>query len=162
MWENENVTSRSVSPWKAFIDDWRARGGTGRGSPPFLSCSLSERPAWDTPEGSKNRVYEYLMNELHLKAKALAKTYKTTERELLGVLIEMQEKSLFLPLGYKHLFDYADRGLGLGESQAGYFNRVAQKSREVPQLKAAITSGEITLSQGRRLLPVITKENAPI
>ena len=102
------------------------------------------------------------MMELHTKAKALAKTFKTSEQELLGVLMEMQEKNLFLALKYKHLFDYVERGLELGESQAGYFHRVAQKSRVVPELKVAVTSGEITLSQARRIAPVITQETAPL
>ncbi len=103
-----------------------------------------------------------MMMELHNKAKALAKTYKTSEQELLGVLMEMQEKNLFLALGYKHLFHYVCDGLELGESQASYFNRVAQKARVVPELKTAVLTGEISLSQARRIVPVITPETAPL
>jgi len=103
-----------------------------------------------------------MTNALHEKALGLAKTYKTSEQALLGVLMEMQEKNLFLLLGYKHLFHYVEVGLALGESQAGYFHRVALTSRKVPELKAAVTSGELTLSQARRIAPVITPETAPL
>ena len=100
------------------------------------------------------------MNELHFKARRLAKTYKTTEGELLGVLVEVQKNRLFRELQYPNLFEYIVQELDLGESQAAYFHRVALKSCEVPQLKAAIDTGAITLSEGRRIAPILTVENA--
>ena len=97
---------------------------------------------------------------LHEKAVHLAQTYKTSESALLEVLMQMSAAQLFLSLGYKGIFDYCVRALALGEAQASYFNRVAEKSKTVPQLKEAIVSGHVSLSQGRRIVSVITPQNA--
>ncbi len=96
---------------------------------------------------------------LHESAKRLAREYLVTEGELLKVLVEMLKNGSVLVLGYKNTFDYVQRGLKLSEAQSYYFSKVAQKSIEVPQLQHAITSGELSLSQARRIVPVVTPQN---
>ncbi len=66
----------------------------------------------------------------------------------------------FFRLGYPNLFVYCTSALSLSEAQACYFSKVAKKSEEVPELKMAIEQGVISLSQARRVVPVITKETA--
>ena len=44
-------------------------------------------------------------------------------------------------------------------AQAYYFKTVAEKSEEVPEIKQAVAQGELTLSEARRIVPVLTKEN---
>jgi len=98
--------------------------------------------------------------ELDIKARALAKKYKQTEGELLEILIEMRKTKALLELGYTSIFDYCSRALKLSNAQSYYFQSVAEKSQEVPALKEAIQQGTITLSQGRRIVGKLTKENA--
>jgi hypothetical protein len=52
------------------------------------------------------------------------------------------------------------KALHMSESQAGYFHRVAQRARGVPELKEALLSGKISLSQARRIVGVINDSNA--
>ena len=100
------------------------------------------------------------MKTLHDKAVALAKTYRRTEGELLEVLMELDRSRYYLELGHGSLFEYITQGLGLSEAQACYFVRVGRKAVEVPALREAISQGELTLSQARRLVPVIETTNA--
>src|SRR5580700_429971 len=96
---------------------------------------------------------------LHEKALRLAKTYRTSECELLDTLIEMSERNLFIQMGYLDMFDYLTKALNLSECQSGYFSRVAQRARVIPQFREAVVSGRISLSQGRRVCGMIDQEN---
>ena len=99
---------------------------------------------------------------LHEKALSLSQTYRQSESELLGILIEMQKRNSFSELDYPNLFSYCVMALKLSEAQACYFSKVAKKSEEVPALKAAIDDGTLSLSQARRVVPVITQENSQL
>lgn len=101
-----------------------------------------------------------LAKELHAKAVGLAKNYLYTEGQLLTVLMEMQRRRAFVELNYANIFDYCERALNLSRAQAYYFKTVAEKSVAVPELKEAIDQGELTLSEARRIAPVITPENS--
>jgi len=98
------------------------------------------------------------MKALHEKAVALSKTYLTSEVDLLTVLMEIDDKKGYIPLGYTGIFNYCLHALKFSESQASYFSSVARKSREVPQLKQAIDSGVLTISKARRIVKVITPQ----
>ncbi len=89
----------------------------------------------------------------------LAKTYLHTEAELLTVLMEMKRRRVFAELNYSGIFDYCERALRLSRAQAYYFKTVADKSEVVPELKEAIDQGELTLSEARRIAPVVTAQN---
>lgn len=93
------------------------------------------------------------------KAKGLARDYLRTEGELLSVLTEMRRKRVFAELNFSGIFDYCERALKLSRAQAFYFKSVAEKSEEVPEIKAAVVQGDLTLSQARRIVPVVTREN---
>lgn len=97
--------------------------------------------------------------EFDERAKGLAKDYLNTEGLLLTVLIEMRRQKLFAVLNYSGIFDYCERRLNLSRAQAYYFKTVAEKSEEVPEIKQAVAQGELTLSEARRIVPVVTKEN---
>lgn len=64
------------------------------------------------------------------------------------------------PPEYTGIYDYCFRRLKLSEAQSEYFKRVALKSIEVPALKAAIDEGKLTLSQARRIVPVVSSANS--
>ena len=97
--------------------------------------------------------------ELDIKAKALARDYLITESKLLELLIKMKRQKTFLELNYTGIFDYCERALKLSRAQSYYFKSVAEKSEEVPEIRDAISLGNLTLSQARRIVPVITPEN---
>jgi 5-methylcytosine-specific restriction endonuclease McrA len=97
--------------------------------------------------------------ELNTRAKSLAKDYLNTEGKLLDLLIQMKRKKVFSELNYTSIFDYCERALNLSRAQSFYFKSVADKSEEVPQIQKAIAQGNLTLSQARRIVPVITPQN---
>ena len=71
----------------------------------------------------------------------------------------MRRGGLFIELGYSGVFDYCERALNLSRAQSYYFKAVAEASEKVPELKTAVTQGELTLSEARGIAPVITAEN---
>ena len=97
---------------------------------------------------------------LHEQAVRLAKEYRQKESELLEVLIAMRKEGCFAVLGYRGVFEYVTVALKLGEAQAYYFQKVVLKSIEVPALKEAVVSGEISLSQARRIVSVVTHDTS--
>jgi hypothetical protein len=100
-----------------------------------------------------------LTERLHAEAVALAGRYKALESDLLDVLIRVERHEVYLAKGYPSLFQYVVSELGLSENVAYNLITVARKAREVPSLKAELESGAITLSNARRIAPVLTPEN---
>jgi 5-methylcytosine-specific restriction endonuclease McrA len=100
------------------------------------------------------------MHILHEKAKLLAKTYLQTESELISVLQEIDKRKIFRDLGYSSLFSYYEKALGLSENQSCNFIAVSRKCSEVPELKKAIDSGELSVSRAKRVVPVINILNS--
>jgi len=97
---------------------------------------------------------------IHERAKTLAQDYLHTEGKLLSILMEMRRQRLFDELDYSGIFDYCEHALNFSRAQSYYFKTVAEASEKVPELKSAIAQGELTLSEARRIAPVITKENS--
>jgi hypothetical protein len=97
--------------------------------------------------------------ELDEKAKTQAKDFLSMEGALLATLIEMKERRVFAELNYSGIFDYCERALRFSRAQSYYFKSVAEKSMEVPEIRAAIQQGELTLSEARRIVPVVTRKN---
>ena len=96
---------------------------------------------------------------LDQKAKALSKDYLRSEAALLAHLMEMRRKRVFVELNCSGIFDYCHNVLKLSRAQSYYFKNVAETSEKVPELKTAVTTGELSLSQARRITPVITPQN---
>ena len=94
------------------------------------------------------------------KAKGLAVDYLRTEGLLLSVLIEMRRREVFATLNYSGIFEYCVNRLNLSRAQAYYFKTVAEKSEEVPEIKQAVVQGELTLSQARRIVPVVSERQS--
>ena len=81
--------------------------------------------------------------KLDTKARTLAVEYQRTEAVLLSVLMEMKQKKVFPELNCSGIFEYCERVLKLSKAQSYYFKTVA----------------DISLSQARRIAPVVTAEN---
>lgn len=97
--------------------------------------------------------------KLHERALELSKIWKQTEAELVAVLIAMQRENAFVRLGYQGIYSYCKEALNLSEAQSYYFRRVVEASLVVPTFEKAVTSGQLSLSQARRIVPVVTREN---
>jgi len=97
--------------------------------------------------------------KLDQQAKKVASNFKKAEAELIEILQKMDECKAHIDLGYASLYQYAAGALGLSEGT--YYNLilVARKSRAVPELKEAVKAGEMSLSNARRIAPVLTLEN---
>jgi hypothetical protein len=63
----------------------------------------------------------------------------------------MADQNLFIEMKYLGMFDYLVKALSLSETQSGYFERVAQRARAIPELREAVVSGKLKLSQARRI-----------
>ncbi len=98
-------------------------------------------------------------HSLHAEAIRLARSYRLTETELIGILQQIDSSKIFQSLGYTSLFNYCVEALELSESQSSTFVGVARKSMEIPALQEALTSGTLTVSKARRILPVIEESN---
>jgi 5-methylcytosine-specific restriction endonuclease McrA len=100
-------------------------------------------------------------NELHEKAKAAANEYQNCEIKLIQILKEIDTSKVFLRMGYSSLFTYITEALNLSEAVAYNLSTVVRKSKEVPELQAAIENG-LALSKARKIVPVLTKENSGV
>jgi hypothetical protein len=101
-----------------------------------------------------------MTHPLHEKALELATVYMNSEARLLETLMLMAEENLFIRMGLTGIWEYVVKELKISESQAGYFERVAQRARVVPALKEAVLSGALSISKARRIVGVIDETNA--
>jgi len=101
----------------------------------------------------------HFIQKIHDRAIQASKNYKRAEAELLAVLQEVDNHKVFRELGFSSLFEYCLRALLLSESVAFNFITVARKAREVPLLKKEISEGKLSVTQARRITPILTKEN---
>ncbi|MET0795686.1 MAG: HNH endonuclease signature motif containing protein [Polyangiaceae bacterium] len=80
--------------------------------------------------------------------------------EFLAYLAELDQRQLFLDLGYPSLFDYCVRALGLCESTAGRHIAAARVCRDHPQTLAMVARGELHASALSLMKKHVTVENA--
>jgi hypothetical protein len=96
---------------------------------------------------------------VHRRAVEISGRYLRAEAELIEVLQQVEEHRVFMKRGHSSLFNYVVQELGLSESVTFNLIAVARKSREVPELKVQIAQGAITLSNARKIAPVLTQAN---
>jgi hypothetical protein len=80
--------------------------------------------------------------------------------EFLAYLAELDERQLFLDLGFASLFEYCVEALGLCESTAGRHIAAARVCREHPEVFALVASGALHASALSLLRKHLTPENA--
>lgn len=99
------------------------------------------------------------IQEIHDRAVDAASRYRKAEAELIEILQQAEQHRVFLAKGHSSLFLYVVKELGLSESVAFNLIAVARKAREIPELKTEIQNGTITLSNARKIVPILSKEN---
>jgi hypothetical protein len=96
---------------------------------------------------------------IHGRAVQIVGRYKRAEAELIDILQKVDEYKVFRVHGCKNLFEYTTAVLKLSESIAYNFIVVSRKAKEVPQLKAVIESGQLSVSKARKITSVLNKAN---
>ncbi len=99
------------------------------------------------------------IRELNERAIRVAGTYSRCEAELISILQEFDKYRGYLHFGCTSLYQYCIDILKLSEATTYNFTTVCRKAVQVPELKIAIDSGEISVSKARKIVPVLTKEN---
>src|SRR5947208_1908843 len=97
--------------------------------------------------------------QIHERALEIVGRYKRVEADLIEVLQQVDEHKVYRHHQCKNLHEYTMRILKLTESVAFNFIVVARKAKEVPELKAVINSGMLSVSKARKITPVINKQN---
>ncbi|MGK5090092.1 HNH endonuclease [Bdellovibrionota bacterium FG-2] len=100
-----------------------------------------------------------LSQQIHKRALEISAHYKKAEGDLLEILQQLDRHRVYLKHGHASLFLYVVRELGLSESVAYNLITVSRKAREVPELRSLIAAGTITLSNARKIAPVLTPQN---
>ncbi len=96
---------------------------------------------------------------LHSRAVDAATRFKSVEAELISILEEIDRHEIYMKKGHSSLFKYVVSELRLSESVAYNLIAVSRKSREVPALKVELENGAITLSNARKIVPVLNVQN---
>src|SRR4051812_46432748 len=80
--------------------------------------------------------------------------------EFLAYLAELDQRQLFLDLGYPSLFDYCVKALGLCESTAGRHIATARVCRSYPQALDKVARGDLHASALSLMKKHLTADNA--
>lgn len=102
------------------------------------------------------------MTNVHVRAQEAANKFFAAEAELLAVVMELNRTRAYRELSQPSLFAYCVKVLKLTESTALNFINVARKSAHVPELKAEIDAGRLSVAKARKIVPVINREEAAV
>jgi len=97
--------------------------------------------------------------KIHERALFRAQRYLVAEADLLESIIEADRNRLYEDFGLAYLTPYCVKYLGLSEDVAANFVRVARKTYEVPELKAAIDEGKLSVTKAKTIVSVINADN---
>lgn len=98
--------------------------------------------------------------EVHNHAVTLAGKHHEVEADLIATLEKVERLKIHKSLGLRSLFQYATEFLKLDEGVAYALISVSRKSREIPELKLAITQKRVTLSKASRIVASLSCQNA--
>jgi GLTT repeat (6 copies) len=96
--------------------------------------------------GQRDRLKSLADDELLAGLSNIVRRRNRITAEFLEYLAELDERRLFLDLGYSSLFEYCVVALGLCESTAGRHIAAARVGRDHPEVFALVASGELHAS----------------
>ncbi|MET0795208.1 MAG: HNH endonuclease signature motif containing protein [Polyangiaceae bacterium] len=108
----------------------------------------------------RDRLKSLADDELLAGLSTIVRQRNQITAEFLAYLAELDQRQLFLDLGYPSLFDYCVRALGLCESTAGRHIAAARVCRHHPQVLAMVANGELHASALSLMKKHLTLENA--
>lgn len=97
--------------------------------------------------------------QIHESALRLSQDFIRAETQLIDLIQKIDEKRVFVALGYSSLFAYATKALSLSEANAQALIGIARKAKVIPELKEEIQKGSLSVSKAQRIVSVLTKEN---
>jgi hypothetical protein len=96
---------------------------------------------------------------IHQQAVQIVQRVKTSECELIDVLQVIESEKIYQHFGLTSLYGYCIDILKLSEDRACVFIKIARKSVEVPELKAALRQNEMTLTNAGKIASILTTDN---
>ena len=97
--------------------------------------------------------------ELLNKLSGLVKIENETTIEILLYLAELEERKLYLSMGYSSLFDYCQRKLGYSEPAAVRRIKAARCIKDFPEVKDLLLKRQVSLSTVCLFAPLLNSEN---
>jgi hypothetical protein len=97
---------------------------------------------------------------IHDRALRVSQTIRKCHREMVEILIAVEDAKIHKKLGKPSTFVYATEILGLEESVAYSLIAVARKAKVVPSLRNAIAAARVTPSKAGRMVSILTTANA--
>ncbi len=104
-------------------------------------------------------AYTSLTEEIHHRAIQASQQFLHAESQLIEILQQVDQHRVYIEYGHSSLFHYVTQELKISESVAYNLITVSRKAREVPALKSAIQNQQITLSNARKLTPILNQTN---
>ena len=98
-------------------------------------------------------------NELIAELEKLVAQEKQTTNEIVRHLAEIEERKLYLDLGYSSMFDYATQRLGYSASSAMRRIRVARAGTKVPEIFNYLAEEKVSLSALSACSDVLVKQD---
>ncbi len=100
------------------------------------------------------------IEKVHEHALFASREYKKAEHVLFEAVCEVDRYQVHAYFECSSLFEYCIKYLNISEAMACNMIAVARKSKQVPELKAAVMAGEVSVSTARKITPVINKDNS--
>jgi 5-methylcytosine-specific restriction endonuclease McrA len=98
-------------------------------------------------------------SELLNRAQELIVAERGITMELIEHLREIERRMLYLDLGYSSLFDFTVKHLGLSEGSAQRRISAMRLTHDIPEAKAKMASGELSLSNAAKVQSVLRVTN---
>ena len=105
------------------------------------------------------KLEQLSIDDLDRSAASLALVEKQSVAQLIVHIAEIARRKVDLLCGYRHLYDYCIRRLGLSEGSVPLRVQVANVCRRFPQILEALSDGRIRLSVAGRLATHLREEN---
>jgi hypothetical protein len=143
---------------RALSDSVETRFVVGNGS--GGDCGAPENACYAETMRDRYRLGGLGHDQLLTALSGLVRREHELMSDLLAHLAELDERRLYLDLGFTSLFAYCTEALGFCKSSAGRRIAVARVCRTYPEAFARIAGGELQLSVLSLLAPHLTEENA--
>ena len=117
--------------------------------------------SWQSQNVKRSQQARQLQIEkFHEHALFASREYKKAEHVLFEAVCEVDRYQVHAYFECSSLFEYCIKYLNISEAMACNMIAVARKSKQVPELKAAVMAGEVSVSTARKITPVINKDNS--
>jgi 5-methylcytosine-specific restriction endonuclease McrA len=103
-----------------------------------------------------------MQHPLDEQATQIVQRYRGEENQLISVLQQIESQAVFKKLGYTSMHEYCVHRLKLSDSRAYELLNVSRTCTKVPQIKAAIEAGAVSISAVKRIGSVVTNDNADL